>query len=116
MAFWEMLKMEIRTKTISISKHLANSRNCRKMEIPCRLQVLAEFICNNFHSPDIDKVLNELDDLKTELQIIYTRKENAAIFRSKYIWLENGEHPTKQFLCARIRRRIRPTYSRQQKF
>ena len=36
--------------------------------------MLDEFICNNIHSTDIDKVLNEFDDLKTELQTIYTRK------------------------------------------
>ena len=64
MAFWEMPKMEIQTATISISKNIANSRICTEMDITGQLQVLDEFICNNFHSPDIDKVLNEFDDLK----------------------------------------------------
>ena len=32
------------------------------MEITRRLQALDEFICNNFHAPDIDQVLNEFDD------------------------------------------------------
>ena len=95
--FWEMLKMEIRTATISFSKNLAKSTNCREMEITRRLQMLDEFIYNNFHSPDIDQALNEFDDLKTELQTIYTRKGNAAIFRSKCRWVENGERPTKYF-------------------
>ena len=53
-----------------------------------------EFICNNFHSPDIDKVLNEFDDLKTELQSIYIRKGNATIFRSRYRWVEKGVNET----------------------
>ena len=65
--------MEIRTATISFSKNLAKSTNCREMEITRRLQLLDEFICNNFHSPDIYQALNEFDDLKTELQTIYTR-------------------------------------------
>ena len=45
--------------------------------------MLHEFICNNFYSPDIDQVLNEFDDLKTELQTIYTKKGNAAILERR---------------------------------
>ena len=102
--FWEMLKMEIRTAIISFSKNLAKFTKSREMEITRRLQMLDEFICNYFHSPDIDQVLNEFDDLKTELQTIYTRKGNAAIFRSKCRWVENGERPTKYFFNLLERR------------
>ena len=52
---------------------------------------------NNFHAPDIDQVLNEFDDLKTELQTIYTKMRNAATFRSKFRRVEKGERPTKYF-------------------
>ena len=83
--------MEIRAATISFSKNVAKSTNCRKMEITRQLQALDEFICNNFHAPDIDQVLNEFDDLKTELQAIYTKKGNAAIFKSKCRWVEKSE-------------------------
>ena len=89
--------MEIRAATISFSRNLAKSTNCREMEITGRLQALDEFICNNFHASDIDRVLNEVDDLKTKLQTIYTKKGNAAIFRSKCRWVEKGERPTKYF-------------------
>lgn len=92
-----MLKMEIRAATISFSKNVAKSTNCREMEITRRLQVLDEFICNNYHSPDIDQILSEFDDLKTELQTIYTKKGDAAIFRSKCRWVENGKRPTNYF-------------------
>ena len=109
--FWEMLKMEIRTATISFSKNLAKSKNCRKMEITRRLQMLDEFICNNFHLPNIDQALNEFDDLKTELQTIYTRKGNAAIFRSKCRWVENGERPTKYFFNLERRNYNKKTIS-----
>ena len=67
------------------------------MEITRRLQALDELICNNFQAPDIDQVLTEFDDLKTELQTIYTKKGNAAIFRSNCRWVEKGERPTKYF-------------------
>ena len=89
--------MEIRAATICFSKNLAKSTDSREMEITRRLQALDEFIFNNFHAPDIDQVLNEFDDLKTELQTIYTKKGDAAIFRLKCRWMEKGERPTKYF-------------------
>ena len=73
--------------------------------------MLDEFICNNFHSPDFDQVLNEFDDLKTELQTIYTKKGNAAIFRSKCRWVENGERPTKDFFNLERRHYNKKTIS-----
>ena len=59
--------------------------------------MLDDFICNNFHSPDIELILNEFHDFKTELQTLYTKKGNAAIFRSKCRWVEKDERPTKNF-------------------
>ena len=109
--FWEMLKMEIRTATISFSKNLAKATNCREMEVTRRLQALDELICNNFQAPDIDQVLNEFDDLKTELQTIYTKKGNAAIFRSKCRWVEKGERPTKYFFNLERRNYNKKTIS-----
>jgi len=46
--------MEIRAATISFSKTLAKSTNGREMKLKRRLQALDEFICNNFHAPDIN--------------------------------------------------------------
>ena len=113
--FWEMLKMEIRAATISFSKTLAKSTNCREMEITRQLQALDEFICNNFHAPDINQVLIEFDDLKTEHQTIYTKKGNAAIFRSKCRWMENGERPTKYFFNLERRNFNKKTISEEKK-
>ena len=48
--------MEIRAATIPFSKNLAKSTSGREMAITRRLQVLDEFICNNFHSQGIDQV------------------------------------------------------------
>ena len=93
--------METRAATISFSKNLAclaKLTNCREMEITRRLQALDGFTCNNVHAPDNDQVFYEFDDLKTELQTIYTMKGNAAIFRSKCRWVEKGERPPNTFL------------------
>ena len=76
-------EMEIRGATISFSKKIATSTHRREMEIRCQLDVLDDIICNNFHSSEIDLVLKEFDNLKSELQSIYDKKGMAAIFRSK---------------------------------
>ena len=52
-----------------------------------------------------------IDDLKTELQTIYTKKGNAAIFRSKCRWVEKGERPTKYFLNLERRNYNKKTMS-----
>jgi len=62
-----------------------------------KLDQLDGTICNNFSSPDIDGVLREYDELKTELQSIYEEKGKQAMSRAKCRWVENGERPTKYF-------------------
>ena len=46
------------------------------------------------NSPGIEPILNEYENLKTELQSIYEKKETSAIFRSKCHWVKEGECPT----------------------
>jgi len=41
------------------------------MEIRRQRNVLVDIICDNFNSPQIDLVLKDFDNLKTELQSIY---------------------------------------------
>ena len=107
--FWEMLKMEIRAATISFSEDIAKSTYRREMEIRRQLDVLDDIICNNFHFSEIDLVLKEFDNLKTELQSIYDKKGMAAIFRSKFRWIEMGERPTKYFFNLEKRNYIKKT-------
>jgi len=69
----------------------------REQEIKRQLDQLDVFICNNFFSGHIDQVLQEYDNLKTQLRSIYEDKGKQAMFRAKYRWVENGERPTKYF-------------------
>ena len=87
----------MRAATISFSKTKAKSTNTRELQIKTRLDELDRFICDNFNSPNINHVLKEYENLKTELQSIYDEKGRAAMFRSKCRWVENGERPTKYF-------------------
>ena len=71
--------------------------------------MLEDIICNSFYSSEIDLVLKEFDNLKTELQSIYDKKGMAAIFRSKCRWIEMGERPTKYFFNLEKRNYIKKT-------
>ena len=107
--------MEIRAATISFSKAIAKSTYCREMEIRRQLDVLDDIICNNFHSSEIDQVLKEFDNLKTEPQSIYDKKGMAAIFRSKCRWIEMGERPTIYFFNLEKKKYIKKTITKLRK-
>ena len=109
--FWEMIKMEIRSATITYSKNKSKSIRNREQELIRKLDHLDGTICNNFSSPLIDGVLREYDELKTELQSIYEEKGKQAIFRAKCRWVENGERPTKYFFNLEKRNYKKKTIS-----
>lgn len=90
---WELIKMEIRTLTISYSKHKAKQRRNRETELQNRLEVLDRIISNCANSTQLE----EYDCLKIELNRVYEAKGKGAIFRSKIRWVEQGEKPTKYF-------------------
>ena len=86
--FWKMLRMEIRAATISFSENIAKSTYFGEIEIRRQLDVLDDIICNNFQSSEIDLVLKEFDNLKTELQSIYDKKQ----FYASNFWIKMGLH------------------------
>ena len=64
---WELIKMEIRSATISYTKYKAKISRDRAEEIRHQLEQLDDTICNNFFSPDINQLLLHYDNLKSEL-------------------------------------------------
>ena len=54
-------------------------------------------ICNSNDLQNIEDTLNEYDALKAGVNTIYEQKGKAAMFRSKFRWIEKGERPTKYF-------------------
>ena len=92
--------MEFRATAISYSKNKSKLIHAREEAVKSRLEELDPIICNNFNSPGRDLVLEEFDNLKTELQLIHHKKGRSAIsaiVRSKCRWVEKGERPTKYF-------------------
>ena len=95
---WELLKMEIRSATISFAKRKARITNRRELEIKELLEELDDIICNNDNLQNVERELKLFDNLKKELEVLNEHKGRAAMFRSKCRWIEQGERLTKYFL------------------
>ena len=66
-------------------------------EIKQQLDKLDKIICNSQNLDNIDEILKQYDDLKKKLQHQYENKGKAAIFKSKWRMVEEGEKATKYF-------------------
>ena len=75
--------MEIRSATISYSESKCKRIRDREKGILFKLDLLDNVICNNFSSPNIDETLQEYENLKSELKLIYEEKGKRAMFRAK---------------------------------
>ena len=95
--FWELMKMEIRTTTISFAKGKAQTIKKCETVIKEQLDELDKKICNSQNPDNIDPIFKQYDGLKKELQRHFDNKDRAAIFRSKCRWVENGKKATTYF-------------------
>ena len=94
--FWELIKMELRAKTISYSKKKRAEVKKRGIILQHNLDELDYKICND---ADLNPhILDQNDVKKNELNSLYELKGKEAIFRSNVKWIEQGEKPTKYFL------------------
>ena len=89
--------MEIRNLTSPYSKNKA--RKAREFEntLEKRLETLDNKISANDNTENMESELKEYEYLKNELKRLYEKKAEGAIFRSKVLWIEEGEKPTKYF-------------------
>ena len=81
--FWELLKMEIRSRSKS-----------REFATKQQLNNLDDIICNSDDLQNVSPQLDQYEELENELQKLYQDKGERAKFRSKSIWIEHGERPT----------------------
>ena len=89
--------MELRSVTISYAKGKAKETSKREHIIKDELEKLDHIICNSRDLMNMDYELKPYEDLKKELQQLYENRGEAANFRSKCLWVEKGERPTKYF-------------------
>lgn len=94
---WELIKMELRMKTIKYSKEKRLELRKRESTLQKELQDLDYKICNTDFEILDRNIFVEYEAAKEELKKIYEQKGKEAIFRSKVKWLEQGEKPTKYF-------------------
>ena len=95
---WELIKMEIRSNTISFAARKAKEFRKQESDLQKRLDEIDKSISNSSDNQNIEHKLKEFDRLKNELNRLYETKGKGAIFRSKVRWVELGEKPTKYFL------------------
>ena len=88
--------MEIRGITIPFSKNKAKQLHQKERDIQNRLQVLDRVISNSPNTDCIKNEINEYNNLKEEIDLIY-QKGKGSIIRSKCKWIERGEKPTAFF-------------------
>ena len=89
--------MEIRGITIPFSKNKGKQLHQKERDIQNRLQVLDRVISNRPNTDCIKNEINEYNNLKEEIDLIYQKKGKGSIIRSKCKWIERGEKPTAFF-------------------
>ena len=94
---WELMKMEIRSITISFAARKAKEFRKQESDLQKRLDEIDKSTSNGCDNQNIEDKLKEFDKLKNEFNRLYEIKAKGAIFRSKAIWVEFGEKPTKYF-------------------
>ena len=98
---WELIKMEIRAKTIKYSKQNRAELNKREIILQSELQELDYQICNTVFEDLEQGILDKYESTKVELKCIYDQRGKEAMFRSKVIWLEHGESQPSIFSTSR---------------
>ena len=75
----ELIKMEIRDHTVSFAKRKARTTFKWATEISKQLEELVYKICNNDNLSNIGDILNEYENLKTEMQTICEKKGFTSV-------------------------------------
>ena len=92
---WELIKMELRAKTIKYSKQKRSSLRNKEEALQNELRELDHKICNR--DTFDQEIFEKYEAAKQELKHIHEGRGREAMFRSKMNWFELGEKPTKFF-------------------
>jgi exonuclease III len=91
---WDLVKMEMRTSTISYSKFKAKEKRDHIKESVTQLNNLEKQI----NQDPTDDILEQYNRHKKYIENYNDEKTNGAMLRSKVDWTEHGEKNTKFFL------------------
>ena len=98
MLLWEMVKMEVRAKSISFSKRKKKNLQCKEKLLEEDILLLEAELEKVLKPSRKSEVLQELNEKKCELENIVEYKTKGAIIRGKVRWYNDGEKSTKYFL------------------
>ncbi len=98
---WEYLKFTIRKYSITFSKQLNEERKANETKLVTEL--LSFYSKLNWSVEDKNKIQN----LQSQLDVLYLNKAQGAYIRSRAKWIENGEKNTPYFSNLEKRRQDR---------
>ncbi len=102
--FFEMLLMEIRSKTISYSARKKRASNEKEIKLEKEIKYIFDRISQGDH------MLNQLlKEKENELKDVRKDKMEGVLVRSKTRWMEDGEKPSKYFLNMEKRNFVNKT-------
>ena len=93
-ARWDYKKYQIRQFSWKISKEKAKQRKAKRIGLESRIKELKSSTSIKSDSA----LINEYNECKQELEILYDYITQGIILRSKTTWYEHGEKSTKYFL------------------
>jgi len=117
--FFEVLLLEIRGVTIAFSSRRKNNQDKTETNLKNKIQVLEnELEEKEVSDPNSDVLQNLRSGLKeanSELEQIREKKLKGSFMRSKALWIEQGEKPTKYFCNLEKRNFVNKQISRIEK-
>jgi exonuclease III len=100
---WEVLLLMIRGKTIYYSSTMKKINLKMEKDLETKLLNLEEEIDSATTEQDKNTVLENINQIKDELDKINDKRIQGMFIRSKAKWIEQGEKPTKYFLKLEAR-------------
>ena len=94
---WDYIKYQIRQFSWKISKEKAKQRKAKRIGLESRIKELESSISSISIKSD-SAFINEYNECKQELEILYDYITQDTILRSRTTWHEHGEKSTKYFL------------------
>ena len=91
---WEVCKIKIKEFSLKYSKQKQKERECYLIKLQEEFNKQSEKVDENPIKREIDK----LENIKNELDKLYTYKCKGAYIRAREKWMELGEKSTKYFL------------------
>ena len=92
---WELLKINIKEASLQFSKQLAKHKRSKLADLYHALNACESSLAND---PDNLDLQRESSKLKTAAEILEQDRLKSSQFRSKQVWIEQGDKSSKYFL------------------